>query len=136
VIYGVGYEGRDLDGFLDLLRANEVTVVADVRLNPISRKPGFSKNRLAAALRESGIGYEHLRALGNPKENRPAFQRGGGRDEYRALLDGDDAVAALARIGELARDGRVAVLCFERDEAGCHRALVLERLGLPWEALG
>lgn len=43
-LFSVGYEGRDLSDFVELLQENGVTVLLDVRLNAISRKPGFSKN--------------------------------------------------------------------------------------------
>ena len=72
-VVGFGYEGADLEGFLGTLLARGVRTVVDVRLTPISRKPGFSKRRLAAALAELGIDYVHLPALGNPKWNRPGF---------------------------------------------------------------
>ena len=62
-LFSVGYEGRDLDEFVRLLRAHGVTVLLDVRLNAISRKPGFSKTRLTAALADAGIRYRHARAL-------------------------------------------------------------------------
>ncbi|MDQ3504076.1 MAG: DUF488 domain-containing protein [Actinomycetota bacterium] len=48
-------------------------MLLDVRLNAISRKPGFSKKRLTAALAAVGIGYRHARALGNPRDNREPF---------------------------------------------------------------
>ncbi|MFE2500029.1 DUF488 family protein [Streptomyces scopuliridis] len=54
-----------------------MSLVADVRLTPISRKPGFSKTRLPHALDEAGITYTHLRALGNPKDNRAPSGKGG-----------------------------------------------------------
>ncbi|MEU6365372.1 DUF488 family protein [Streptomyces sp. NPDC046931] len=39
------YEGRDIDSFVASLLDAQIDVVADVRLTPISRKPGFSKTR-------------------------------------------------------------------------------------------
>lgn len=54
-IYSVGYEGMTLDGLIDRLTDARVCVLVDVRLNPISRKPGFSRVRLAKALEEAGV---------------------------------------------------------------------------------
>lgn len=56
----VGYEGRELDTFVDDLVAQRVQVLVDVRLNPISRKRGFSKTRLTEALWAAGTGLKHL----------------------------------------------------------------------------
>ena len=132
-VVGVGYEGRDAEQFVHELLATGVDVVVDVRLTPISRKRGFSKRALAETLEEAGIRYEHLRALGNPKDNRAGFA--GGADDLRAALDrystllaDADAVAALDRVAELATSERVAVLCFEAHDHRCHRQVVLSHV--------
>ncbi|MET8004508.1 DUF488 domain-containing protein [Nonomuraea glycinis] len=130
-VVGVGYEGCDLDGFIQRLHHGGVTLLIDVRLNPISRKRGFSKTALSTALANAGISYEHMRILGNPKWNRSGFggspaELGTARGIYAQSLDDDDARACLERIASTARQQRVAVMCFEADEFRCHRDLVLE----------
>ena len=62
-----------------------VRVLVDVRLHAMSRKPGFSKCRFVAALEGAGIRYVHDPRLGNAKEDRVSFRRGGGR-EGRAVM--------------------------------------------------
>jgi uncharacterized protein (DUF488 family) len=47
-----------------------VTLLADVRRNPIGRKKGFSKNALAQGCASVGIRYEHLPELGIASEKR------------------------------------------------------------------
>jgi uncharacterized protein (DUF488 family) len=129
-LVSVGYEGRTLDELLDALVAAGVDLLVDVRLTPLSRKPGLSRRRLEAALAERGIGYRHARALGNPKENREPFRRGDldrGRAVFKTLLAQDMATRAVAEIAEAGRRGRVAVLCFERDHESCHRQVVVEQ---------
>ncbi|TMR99624.1 DUF488 family protein [Nonomuraea basaltis] len=130
-VTGVGYEGCDLDGFIRRLHREHVTLLIDVRLNPISRKRGFSKTAFSAALADAGIGYEHMRELGNPKWNRAGFagspvELGTSRGIYAQSLGGEDARECLERIARAARQERVAVMCFEADEHRCHRDLVLE----------
>lgn len=132
-LIGLGYEGLDIDGFCDIAVDRGVWTLVDVRLTPISRKRGFSKRVLAAQLADRGIRYEHLPALGNPKDNRAGFsgdvdELEAARDRYRGLLDEDGAQAAMARVRELCASGRVALLCFEADEGRCHRRIVLEQL--------
>jgi uncharacterized protein (DUF488 family) len=120
----VGYQDRSISEFVDLLRGREVDVLVDVRLNPISRKKGFSKRVLAAALEEAGIGYVHRRELGNPKEIRDKAKS---TEECLRLYEDwmrerwSTAVAALA--DEL-RGKRVCLVCMERHEADCHRSIV------------
>lgn len=138
-LLGVGYEGLDIDAFISRLRLRGVQVVVDVRLNPLSRKRGFSKVALASALAVAGIEYQHLRALGNQKDNRAGFaldDEAGqlSRARYSEELKSDAARAALVELSSLAEDRKVAVMCFEADESTCHRAIVLaavERLRQP-----
>jgi uncharacterized protein (DUF488 family) len=128
-LWSAGYEGRDIDSFVASLLDSRIDVVADVRLTPISRKKGFSKTRLGQALAEAGIEYTHLRGLGNPKDNRAPFWDGRldvGRARFRGVLRSEDAQTDLERLAEHARQSRVAVLCFEKDESRCHRQVVLE----------
>jgi uncharacterized protein (DUF488 family) len=128
-IVSIGYEGRDLEGFMSALRINRVDVVVDVRLTPISRKKGFSKTALSGALVDAGVDYLHLPELGNPKENRDAFGDGRveqGRARFNERLDNGSG-AAFDQVIELARARRVALLCFERDEKACHRWCITDR---------
>ena len=126
-IVSIGYEGRDLSELIGLLKANGVVTLVDVRLNPISRKKGFSKKALAAALGDAGIEYRHERELGNPKENREPFRRGlaSARNRYRRHLE-DGAYSFIERLVDLASTSRVALLCYERDHDQCHRSCILE----------
>lgn len=71
-LLSVGYEGRDVEELIAELTSSDVSVLIDVRLTPLSRKPGMSKRKLAARLETEGISYVHAKALGNPKDNRAA----------------------------------------------------------------
>ena len=127
----IGYEGTTVGAVLDALTAARVGVLIDVRALAASRKPGFSKRQLAAALDERGIGYVHLRPLGTPKPGRDAVRAGHPeRMEaiFRAYMRGDEPQAALAEATALARAHRCCLLCFERDPAHCHRHIVAEMI--------
>ncbi len=126
-IVSIGYERRDVSELIGLLRANGVVTLVDVRLNPISRKKGFSKKALAAALGDAGIEYRHERELGNPKENRDPFRRGleSARQRYTRHLQ-NGAHSVLERLVDLASTSRIALLCYERDHDQCHRSCILE----------
>lgn len=128
-VVSVGYQLRDLDELVQLLQAEAVDVLVDVRLSARSRKPGLSKSALAEGLADAGIAYRHEPTLGNPPENREPFQDGDAA--ARTLMadklrdEGADAVAALA---ELADEQTVALLCYERDHDICHRSAVVDAL--------
>jgi uncharacterized protein (DUF488 family) len=130
-VVSVGYEGRELDEFVLDLLARDVTVLADVRLNAVSRRRGFSKTALRTALEARGIHYVHLRGLGNPVENRAAFSGANvaaGQASFRRVLATEDGRRDLAALRVLASEAMVAVLCVERDEANCHRKVVIDTL--------
>lgn len=126
-IVSVGYERRSVEEFVEILSVNRVDVLVDVRLNAISRKRGFSKTALTKALAEVGIVYRHERPLGNPKENRDPFRLGlqSARDRYVQHLQ-NGASTSYGTVINLARDTRIALLCYEREHSKCHRSCILE----------
>lgn len=128
-IISVGYEGRALDEFVALLLGHAVDTLVDVRMTPLSRKKGFSKQKLSDALESAGIAYVHERELGNPKDNRQPFRDGNldeGRARFFAILD--EQHEALDRLVAMLDVSRVALLCFERDHDFCHRSCIAERV--------
>jgi uncharacterized protein (DUF488 family) len=129
-LVSIGYEGKTVDDLVAQLLEQGVRVLVDVRLTPLSRKPGLSKTKLSEALAAVGIGYVHHRALGNPKDNRAGFRAGEpeSRARYRDVLETAAASDALAHVSELLDGGVVALLCFEQDHTECHRDIVVRRL--------
>lgn len=130
-VFTIGYEGTDLASFLAKLASARVRQVIDVRELPVSRKRGFSKLALTAALAENGIHYLHLRDLGDPKPGREAARRGDHRGFLRIYtrhLAGPAAQTALAEATRQATAVRSCLLCFERDHEGCHRSIVADAI--------
>lgn len=84
IIHTIGYEGKSIEEFVDILVENDVQIVVDVRELPLSRKAGFSKRGLAAALEERGIGYVHMRELGTPRAMRQQLREDG---DYGAFFE-------------------------------------------------
>jgi uncharacterized protein (DUF488 family) len=127
----IGYEGKTVDELLDALSGAGVALLIDVRAIAASRRPGFSKSALAAAVRERGIDYLHLRALGTPKPGREAARKGR-IAEMRAIfeeqLDTPEAALAMEQAAAAAAERHAALLCFEADPGHCHRTIVAERL--------
>ncbi|ACL60906.1 DUF488 family protein [Methylobacterium nodulans] len=132
VLFTIGYEGADSERFVGALRGAGVAVLADVRAVALSRKRGFSKSALRDRLAESGIGYEHLRALGTPKAGREAARADDAalmrRIYCEEVLGTEAGEAALAGLADLAAAAPTCLLCFERDPARCHRRILSERL--------
>src|SRR6202043_2851868 len=74
-LFTIGYEKTRLPDVLAALAGAGGPVLIDLRDRPISRRPGFSKRQLAAAVEEAGRRYVHLQALGTPPEGREAGRR-------------------------------------------------------------
>jgi uncharacterized protein (DUF488 family) len=131
VVYTIGYEGTDIDRFVDTLKTVGVKRVADVRAVALSRKKGFSKKSLSARLEAEGIEYLHFIELGDPKPGREAARAGRYdefRDIYESHLDSDEAQASLRRLLTIASTAQTCLLCFERDPETCHRSIVAGEL--------
>jgi len=122
-IYSVGYEGLTVGGLVERLQQNRIEEVVDVRASPYSRRPGFSKKRLAGSLDAAGISYRHEHLLGNAFRDVEDFATA------MALmgdhLAGGDPGEAVDRLVALAAGRRIAVLCLENDQNRCHRQVVL-----------
>jgi hypothetical protein len=130
-LFTIGYEGCAIAEVLATLKRARIKLLIDVRALPRSRKPGFSKRQLAAALDEHSIRYVHLQALGTPKPGRDAARAGHPeRMEviFRAHMEGDRPQAELADATALARRERSCLLCFEHDPMQCHRRIVAEMM--------
>lgn len=132
----IGYEGCTIDGVIGTLRDAGVGLLIDVRAVAASRKPGFSKRQLAAALDEAGIRYVHLQGLGTPKPGRDAVRAGHPERMvpiFNAHMESDRAQTELAMARALASENRACLLCFEHDPAMCHRRIIA---GLVCEETG
>lgn len=130
-IFTIGYEGATQAELIDALRDAGVAVLADVRAVPLSRRPGFSKNILAAGLREAGIDYVGFKALGTPPEGREAARKNNHArlaQVYAGQLELPEAMVEGARLVEMAGEKPTALLCFEREPGGCHRSLLIDAI--------
>jgi uncharacterized protein (DUF488 family) len=129
-LFTIGYEQTPSKAVLDELEHAGVKLLVDVRAVTSSRRPGFSKNQLAAGLDERGIAYVHLKGLGTPKEGRLAA-RSGNYDVLEKVfakqLKTSEAKENLDELSELVKKaGPVCLLCYERNHEHCHRRWIAE----------
>lgn len=130
-LFTIGYEGKTQAEFLAELAAAGVERVLDVRAVAASRRPGFSKTALRNALAEEGIDYLHLRPLGTPAAGREAARKGRTgemRRIYAEQLETDEAALAMEQAMTAVAEKKTALLCYEKDAPGCHRAMLAERM--------
>ena len=128
-LYTIGYEQAKPASVLGELKRARVQMLVDTRAVAASRRPGFSKRQLAAALDEAQIAYIHLQKLGTPAEGRTAA-RSGDVDALWRIYDKHiktkDAQDALGELIALIKSGkRIALLCYCRDPKTCHRSRIV-----------
>ncbi len=133
----IGYEGRSLENYLNELLRGAVTLLCDVRRNPLSRKYGFSKSTLRHACDGVGIRYEHVPELGIASDERRGLETQADYDALFARYERESLPgqsAALNRIrGWIAEGSRVALTCYERLPQQCHRHCVAEAVEGLWK---
>jgi len=128
-LFTVGYEQAKPAAVLGELKRANIELLIDTRAVAASRRPGFSKRQLAAALDEEGISYVHLQKLGTPAEGRAAA-RSGDTDTlwriYEKHIRSADAQRELHELVGLIKSGkRIALLCYCRDPKTCHRSRIV-----------
>ena len=134
-IWTVGHSTLPIVAFRDLLLANGVTVIADVRRFPMSRRhPQFNRAALADALAASGIRYEPFLELGGRRPPRPNSVNTAWRNpSFRGFADYADTPPfqeALSRLMDLAARASTALMCAEALWWRCHRALIADHVSV------
>lgn len=131
-LYTIGYEGRSLEEYLNVLLINGVRTLCDVRKNAYSQKYGFSKAQLLPACEGVGIKYIHIPELGIESDQRQALYTQADYDnlfeKYRntVLARSDNQLERI--ISLIDADERVALTCFEKNVEQCHRTQVARKI--------
>jgi len=126
-LFTIGYEGRDIDSFLNVLIQNQIDLLIDVRKNPFSMNFSFTRSKLETYLGKVDIRYTHIPELGIEGESRKNLVT---RRDYQMLFKRYEATTLkehhkeVERIIGLGEDHRAALLCFEADINLCHRGVI------------
>ena len=126
-VWTVGHSTHPYEGLIELLRAAQITAIADVRSAPFSRHfPQFNKEPLQAELRSDGIAYSFLgKELGGRPSGREYYEDGVA--SYERMAEARTFKAGLRRVLDGAQKYRIALMCSERDPLDCHRCLLVGR---------
>jgi uncharacterized protein (DUF488 family) len=134
--YTVGYSGRNIGDFVDLLKRAGVATLVDIRWAPVSRfKPEFSKVNLRRSAQREGIAYIHRGEWGVPRDIRALSIGKKTRDDIWTWYDAYVLPhIAKKNLNEFfnSMEHPVAFMCVEYDPTECHRHRVflgLEQLG-------
>lgn len=130
-IFTIGYEGRDIDQFLNLLIQNNIETLIDVRKNPFSMKFFFTKNKLSSHLENVGIKYIHIPELGIEGDERQNLLT---IEDYKILFDKYQKTTIIQEqnkiedIIKIGKSNRIALMCFEADINTCHRGIIAKEI--------
>lgn len=134
--FTIGHSTRSLEELAALLRAAEVTLLADIRTVPRSRtNPQFNTDVLPGALAGFGIVYQHMPALGGLRgkaHTTPADVNAfWTNDSFHNFAD--YALSEKFHVGfeHLLKEGagqRCAIMCSEAVWWRCHRRIVADYL--------
>lgn len=133
-LFTIGYEGKTLEQYINLLIINDVHLLCDVRKNAYSQKYGFSKSQLEKACVGVGIKYVHIPQLGIESEFRQDLRSQKDYDnlfefyEENTLKQNQEYLLKVR--GLIDSEKRIALTCFEHNPKECHRARVAKHLML------
>lgn len=133
MILTIGHSTHPIETFLEMLAANGVEQLADVRTIPKSRhNPQFNSEALAQELARHGIGYVHLSGLGGLRHARKDSINTGwknasfrGYADYMQTPQFDESVRELIALAE---QRQTAIMCAEAVPWRCHRSLIGDAL--------
>jgi 3-methyladenine DNA glycosylase/8-oxoguanine DNA glycosylase len=132
-VFTVGHSTRTLDELVAMLRAFDVSLVADIRTIPRSRhNPQFNGDALRSMLRSRRIRYVHISELGGLRRTSRSSPNTGWRNaSFRGFADymlTDEFAVGLAKLHVLVTKSRVALMCAEAVPWRCHRSLIADAL--------
>ena len=134
-IWTIGHSTRSLEELVELLRAYEIEVIADIRSFPGSRRyPHFAREALTESLPAHGIGYQWIPKLGGrrrvQKDSPNTAWRNASFQAYADYLTTAEFAEGLAELLPLAAGQRTAMMCAEVVWWRCHRSIVSDVLKL------
>ena len=137
-LFTIGHSNHSFEALVQLLDANGVMLVADVRTAPASRyNPQFNRESLEHDLPEHNIQYVFAgKYLGGRPSDPGCYKKRSlpaeGADylhevDYPAVMKREWFIKGIERLLELADEQTTAIMCSEEDPAQCHRHHLIAR---------
>jgi uncharacterized protein (DUF488 family) len=141
VIFTIGHSTHPIEKFLEMLDANGIRQLVDVRTIPKSRRnPQFGQDELAVSLEQQGIRYLHLPGLGGLRHARKDSINTGWKNAsfrgYADYMQTDAFSESLTKLTDAAATMPTVIMCAEAVPWRCHRSLIADALtarGIPVE---
>jgi uncharacterized protein (DUF488 family) len=132
-LWTIGHSTRPIEEFIRLIQAHDIQLLADVRTTPFSRRnPQFHQEALAQSLREAGLQYRHMPALGGRRKSRKDSVNVGWKNQgfrgYADYMQTQEFWNALEDLVETCHPLPVAIMCAEAVPWRCHRSLIADAM--------
>lgn len=136
-LYTIGFTQKMAQQFFELLTANKVTCLVDIRLHPEGQLAGFTKKEDLRYLLQRLIhcDYRHIVQLAPTADILTAYRNDKNWEKYQeaylALLDERGIPETLDRT--LFEEKICCLLCSEASAEHCHRRLLAEGIASKWQ---
>ncbi len=132
-LWTIGHSTRPIEEFVGLLQSHGIQLLVDVRTIPFSRRnPQFHQEALAQSLREAGLQYRHMPALGGRRKSQPDSVNVGWKNQgfrgYADYMQTQEFWNALEVLVPIGQSLPVAIMCAEAVPWRCHRTLIADAL--------
>ena len=128
IMFTIGYEGKTIDKYLQILIQNHINAIIDVRKNPSSMKFNFTKKKFSEHLKRVDIDYINIPELGIESNRRAKLETD---EDYKNLFDYYKKNNLINQVNDLKEiydilynKKRIALTCFEKDPDYCHRHII------------
>jgi uncharacterized protein (DUF488 family) len=132
-LWTIGHSTRQLEELIAALHAFKIQTVVDVRSFPGSRRyPHFNRENLSMSLAAAGVEYLHFPELGGRRRALTDSLNMAWRNEsfrgYADYMETEEFQKGIARLLDLARTRRTAIMCSEAVWWRCHRSMISDYL--------
>lgn len=132
-VWTVGHSTHSAEKFREILLAQAIETLVDVRTFPGSRRyPQFNRSALSASLAGIGIAYQHQPRLGGRRTARKDSQNTAWQNSsfrgYADHMETDEFKTGIKELLELSDRSRTAIMCAEAVWWRCHRSLIADYL--------
>ena len=129
MLFTIGHTNHSQEEFLQLLRANNITYLLDVRSTPFSQFTSqFNKDVIAAFLKKNGVNYNHMGKFFGARPMDKSLYTEQGYLDFEKARASENFQKGLENVTlGLDKGFNIALMCTEKDPFDCHRAIMVAR---------
>jgi uncharacterized protein (DUF488 family) len=126
-VFTIGHSNHDITAFVNLLLANKIELLIDVRSTPYSKiYPHFNMSPLEVSLTNSSIKYIFLgNSLGGRSNSISDYSEG--RVMYDRLAQKEEYISSINELISISAKYKTVLMCSEKEPLECHRALLISK---------